>query len=290
MGRKVFVVGVGMTKFEKPGGREWDYPDMAREAGTMALEDAGISYDLVEQAAVGYCYGDSTAGQRALYEIGVTGIPVVNVNNNCATGSSALYLAKRFVEGGLADCALALGFEKMEKGSLGIKYMDRAMPMQWTFEKMNEKRGFTQAPPGAADVRQRRPRVHGALRREGRVVRPHRGEEPPALGEQPELAVPRHLLARRHPRRADGARAAHEAAVLPDVGRRCRGDRRQRGLRARARARGPGGRDHRHVDAHRLPVELRVQQRHELRRLRHEQGDRDRTCTSSRVTARTRST
>ncbi|MGZ6969685.1 MAG: lipid-transfer protein, partial [Acidimicrobiia bacterium] len=147
MGRKVFVVGVGMTKFEKPGGREWDYPDMAREAGTMALEDAGISYDLVEQAAVGYCYGDSTAGQRALYEIGVTGIPVVNVNNNCATGSSALYLAKSFVEGGLADCALALGFEKMEKGSLGIKYMDRAMPMQWTFEKMNEKRGFTQAPP-----------------------------------------------------------------------------------------------------------------------------------------------
>ncbi len=105
MGRKVFVVGVGMTKFEKPGGREWDYPDMAREAGTAALEDAGISYDLVEQAAVGYCYGDSTAGQRALYEIGVTGIPVVNVNNNCATGSSALYLAKRFVEGGLADCA-----------------------------------------------------------------------------------------------------------------------------------------------------------------------------------------
>ena len=145
MGRRVFVVGVGMTKFEKPGGREWDYPDMAREAGTMALEDAGISYDLVEQAAVGYCYGDSTAGQRALYEIGVTGIPVVNVNNNCATGSSALYLAKRFVEGGLADCALALGFEKMEKGSLGIKYMDRAMPMQWTFEKMNEKRGFTAA-------------------------------------------------------------------------------------------------------------------------------------------------
>src|SRR4029077_8567404 len=60
MGRKVFGVGVGMTKFEKPGGREWDYPDMAREAGNAALEDAGISYDLVEQAAVGYRYGDST--------------------------------------------------------------------------------------------------------------------------------------------------------------------------------------------------------------------------------------
>ena len=44
--------------------------------------------------------------------------PVVNVNNNCSTGSSALYLARQAVKGGLADCALALGFEKMERGSL----------------------------------------------------------------------------------------------------------------------------------------------------------------------------
>ena len=45
MSNRTYVVGVGMTKFEKPGSREWDYPDMAREAGTKALEDAGISYD-----------------------------------------------------------------------------------------------------------------------------------------------------------------------------------------------------------------------------------------------------
>ena len=118
MGRKVFVVGVGMTKFEKPGGKDWDYPDMAREAGTKALDDAGVPYDTIEQAAVGYCYGDSTAGQRAIYELGLTGIPVVNVNNNCATGSSALYLTKKMIEGGIAECAMALGFEKMERGSL----------------------------------------------------------------------------------------------------------------------------------------------------------------------------
>src|SRR5580765_7286768 len=134
MGERVFVVGVGMTKFEKPGGREWDYPDMAREAGTMALEDAGISYDLIEQAAVGYCYGDSTCGQRAVYQLGLTGIPVYNVNNNCATGSTALFMAKQFVEGGLAECALALGFEKMEKGSLGVKFTDRRPPMDKQFE------------------------------------------------------------------------------------------------------------------------------------------------------------
>ncbi|MEY2405802.1 MAG: acetyl-CoA acyltransferase [Acidimicrobiaceae bacterium] len=149
MGRKVFVVGVGMTKFEKPGSKDWDYPDMADEAGSKALADAEISYDKIEQAAVGYCYGDSTAGQRALYRLGLTGIPVVNVNNNCATGSSALYLVKKLIEGGIADCGLALGFEKMEKGSLGIKYEDRTIPMDKHMEAMVAKRGFAPSPPAA---------------------------------------------------------------------------------------------------------------------------------------------
>ncbi|CAN5536778.1 lipid-transfer protein [soil metagenome] len=120
MPNKVFVVGVGMTKFEKPGSREgWDYPQMARESGTKALEDAGISYTEVQQGYVGYCAGDSTSGQRALYELGMTGIPIVNVNNNCSTGSTALFLGAQAIRGGLADCVLALGFEKMQPGSLG---------------------------------------------------------------------------------------------------------------------------------------------------------------------------
>ncbi|MGQ4386868.1 lipid-transfer protein [Streptomyces sp. SAS_270] len=116
---KTYVVGVGMTRFEKPETREWQYWDMAREAGTGALADAGISYADVEQVPVGYCFQPSTAGQRAAYELGLTGVPVYNVNNNCATGSSALMLARQFVEGGISDCVLALGFEKMKKGSLG---------------------------------------------------------------------------------------------------------------------------------------------------------------------------
>jgi len=149
MGRKVYVVGVGMTKFEKPGARDWDYPDMAREAGTRALEDAGISYDKIEQVAVGYCYGDSTCGQRAAYELGLTGVPIYNVNNNCSTGSTALFMAKQFVEGGLAECAMALGFEKMEKGSLGMKYDDRTMPMDKHFNTMIAMREFAAAPPAA---------------------------------------------------------------------------------------------------------------------------------------------
>jgi sterol carrier protein 2 len=147
MGRKVYVVGVGMTKFEKPGSREWDYPDMAREAGTKALEDAGIPFSAVEQACVGYCYGDSTCGERAVYTLGMTGIPIYNVNNNCATGSTALFMAKQFVEGGLAECVLALGFEKMEKGSLGIKFTDRTNPMDRHAKLMIEMRGFAKAPP-----------------------------------------------------------------------------------------------------------------------------------------------
>ena len=146
MGRKVYVVGVGMTKFEKPNSKEWDYPDMAKEAGEKALADAGVAYDLIEQACVGYCYGDSTCGQRAVYTLGLTGIPIYNVNNNCATGSSALFMAKQFIEGGLADCVLALGFEKMEKGSLGSKYTDRSNPMDKQFMVMNDLRGIGAAP------------------------------------------------------------------------------------------------------------------------------------------------
>ncbi|MFI6514316.1 lipid-transfer protein [Spirillospora sp. NPDC050679] len=129
MSNRTFVVGVGMTKFEKPGSREWDYPDMAREAGSKALEDAGVSYDQIQQAYVGYVYGESTSGQRAVYELGITGIPVVNVNNNCSTGSTALFLARQAVKHGVVDCALALGFEKMQKGSLGSTYEDREQPM-----------------------------------------------------------------------------------------------------------------------------------------------------------------
>ncbi len=146
MSQKTYVIGVGMTKFDKPGTKEGDYPDWAKEAGQKALADAGIAYELVEQAYAGYCYGDSTYGQRAIYQLGLTGIPVVNVNNNCSTGSSALYLARQAIKGGLADCALAIGFEKMEKGSLGMKYTDRTPAMDKHMGRMFELREPEQSP------------------------------------------------------------------------------------------------------------------------------------------------
>src|SRR5689334_6725049 len=148
MKRRVNVIGVGMTKFAKPGASE-EYHVMASKAGKAALADAGIKYEEVEQVYAGYVYGDSTCGQRAAYEIGLTGVPVLNVNNNCSTGSSALYLARQAIEGGLAECVLALGFEKMEKGALGSKYADRTNPLEKQFNVMNDVQGFNQAPPAA---------------------------------------------------------------------------------------------------------------------------------------------
>ncbi|EHP37423.1 lipid-transfer protein, partial [Cupriavidus basilensis OR16] len=58
------------------------------------------------------------------------GIPVVNVNNNCSTGSSALFLARQLVESGAVDCALAVGFEQMNPGALKSPWTDRPGAME----------------------------------------------------------------------------------------------------------------------------------------------------------------
>ncbi|MFE2236702.1 lipid-transfer protein [Streptomyces sp. NPDC059442] len=149
---KAYIVGVGMTKFEKPETRDWQYWDMAREAGTAALADAGVDYARVEQVPVGYCFQASTAGQRAAYELGLTGVPVYNVNNNCATASTALMMARQFVEGGVADCVLALGFEKMTRGALGGGSGAgdfSASPVARHYGIMAAGHGFEMSPPTA---------------------------------------------------------------------------------------------------------------------------------------------
>src|SRR5688500_11361866 len=128
MPRKVNVIGVGMVPFQKPGKSE-EYHVMAQKAGQAALADAKVPFGEIQQAFAGYVYGDSTCGQRAIYQLGLTGIPVFNVNNNCSTGSTALMLAYQAIGGGVSECVLALGFEKMEKGSLGTKYGDRTNPL-----------------------------------------------------------------------------------------------------------------------------------------------------------------
>ncbi len=96
----------------------------------------------VEQAYAGYVYGESCSGHRAVYGLGLTGIPVFNVNSNCSTGSSALFLAAQAIRGGLADCTLAIGFEKMQPGSLGSTYDDREQPMAQHLQAMAELQEF----------------------------------------------------------------------------------------------------------------------------------------------------
>ena len=134
MSSQVMVAGVGMIPFAKPGASE-PYNVMAARAVRAALADAGLDYTALQQAYAGYVYGDSTCGQRALYEVGMTGLPVVNVNNNCSTGSTALFLARQAVETGAVDCALAVGFEQMEAGALTTKYVDRPSP----FDRFDEE-------------------------------------------------------------------------------------------------------------------------------------------------------
>jgi sterol carrier protein 2 len=148
MTRRINVIGVGMVPFAKPGKSE-EYNVMAAKAGRAALEDAKVPFNEIEQAFAGYVFGDSTCGQRAVYEIGLTGIPVFNVNNNCSTGSSALMLGAQAVAGGVAECVLVVGFEQMQKGALGAKWDDRTNPMDKHANLMNEVQGFTQAPPAA---------------------------------------------------------------------------------------------------------------------------------------------
>lgn len=137
MGSKVFVTGVGMIPFAKPGASA-PYDEMGALAARAALVDAGIAYEDVQQAYCGYVYGDSTSGQKALYKVGMTGIPVINVNNNCSTGSTALFLARQAVESGAADCVLVLGFEQMSPGALASVFTDRPSPFD-PFDEVTDR-------------------------------------------------------------------------------------------------------------------------------------------------------
>lgn len=128
MDNKVIIAGVGMVPFKKPGQSD-SYDMMGQNAAQAALADAGISYGMIEQAYVGYVYGDSCAGQAALYHIDINGIPIFNVNNNCSSGSSAFALASQAVESGAVDCALALGFEQMMPGAIDMVFPDRPSPL-----------------------------------------------------------------------------------------------------------------------------------------------------------------
>ena len=146
---KPIVAGVGMVKFTKPGANE-PYRVMGSTAIKNAVEDAGIDPSLIEQAYGAYVYGDSCSGQHVLYDAFMSGIPFVNVNNNCSSGSSALFLARQAVESGAVECALAFGFEEMQPGALGSKWTDREMPMVASILRLAEMGYDISFPAGAS--------------------------------------------------------------------------------------------------------------------------------------------
>ncbi|WP_377267467.1 lipid-transfer protein [Peterkaempfera sp. SMS 1(5)a] len=152
MSTNVHVVGVGMIPFTKPGASA-TYDVMGERAARAALADAGVGYHLVQQAYAGYVMGDSTCGQAAIYGLGLTGIPVLNVNNNCASGSSALWMARQAVASGAADCVLALGFEQMGRGALGgSKPADRPAAMKRGIDATIANQGWQEGAPMAAQL------------------------------------------------------------------------------------------------------------------------------------------
>lgn len=114
---EIYVVGVGMTPF----GRllDKDIKTLTREATQAALTDAGLAKEDLQaaffgNASQGHMDGQHMIrGQVALRSMGIGGIPVVNVENACASGSSAFALAVSFLRSGAADVALAVGAEKM---------------------------------------------------------------------------------------------------------------------------------------------------------------------------------
>jgi acetyl-CoA acetyltransferase len=145
MSGKAYVAGVDMVKFSKPGTQE-PYRVMASKAINGALKDAGIKYSEVQQAYGAYIYGDSTCAQHALYDVGMSGIPVVNVNNNCSSGSTALFLARQAVQSGAVECALAFGFEEMQPGALGSHWDDRESPFDVLLDALNKTGDYPEGP------------------------------------------------------------------------------------------------------------------------------------------------
>ncbi len=146
MTRKVVVAGVGMVPFTKPGASE-TYDLMGAAAARLALDDAGVAYEAIQQAYAGFVYGDSTAGQRALYHVGMTGLPIINVNNNCSTGSTGLYLARQAIESGALDVVLVVGFEQMNAGALNSCFTDRPLPLDLFFDQCDRLGVPPEVPP-----------------------------------------------------------------------------------------------------------------------------------------------
>ena len=271
--QKCFVVGVGMTKFEKPGRREgWDYPQMAKESGTKALDGRG------------HRLRRGRAGLRRLRlrRLDVGPARALRARHDRHPDRQRQQQLLDRIDGALPGRTV----DPRRTGRLRDRARLREDAARLAGRRRRRPRAAAgqprqgagrdrrvRVPGGAVDVRRGRPRAHEAVRHHRRALREDRLQEPQALGQQPVRAVPGRVHPRRHPRRADDLRPADQAAVLADLGRLGRGDPGQRGLRRQARPGRPGRRDRRPGDDHRLRQHLR-RQRREPHRLRHERPSR----------------
>ncbi len=115
--RDVFVLGVGMIKFGRY--KDKDVHELGAEAALLALNDAGMTIRDIQLLASGnLLQASNMIGQRILQQIGQTGIPVTNVSNACATGSTAFRDAYFAVGSGEYEVAMAIGSEQMGKAGL----------------------------------------------------------------------------------------------------------------------------------------------------------------------------
>ena len=122
--RPVWVIGVGLHRYQKPS--QTPYPELGVAAVRAALADAGLTWDQVETAYTGTAT-TSMALSRLMYRhLGATGIPMVQVENASASGSSAFRQACIDVGAGLHDVAIAVGVDK----PLNLTFPQRAAGLE----------------------------------------------------------------------------------------------------------------------------------------------------------------
>jgi len=114
--RDVFIGGIGLSKFGVYPEKE-TY-DFGSEAIFHALKNGGLNWNDIQAVFAGSVYQGTGSGHQAVKEVGLTGIPVINVENACSSGSSAFRLAYQMVATELYDVVIALGMEKMPEGPI----------------------------------------------------------------------------------------------------------------------------------------------------------------------------
>ena len=253
MSNRTFVIGVGMTKFEKPGAKDGDYPDMGAGGGHARRSRTPASPTTsVEQAYVGYCYGDSTSGQRAVYGLGLTGIPVVNVNNNCSTGSIG---AVHGAPGGPGRARRLRARARLREDGEGLARREVHRPHE---PDRQARRGDVR---GARAGARRRPRRRCSATPAASTWSATARSPTTTRGSAGRTTSTRSTTRTRSSRTSTRSRTSRTAKMIhepltklqcsPTSDGSALRDRRLRALRRRARPVGPGGRDRRPGDGHR---------------------------------------